>query len=217
MRNSKAGYRQPQRQHHNTVSRAGTRAYTTSNKYRYYYTDGTVNRSIYTAVGHSDRTSSRYGYYGNPYSAYNNSSVAEDYRAFPVEKKQHKKVKRASKKGSELIYMPRLIVTVIAVAALLIAVLISNANNSYYREQIASKQAELAEIQEQNQFLKTSLDENVDLNKIAREAEKLGLQRPQAYQITEVNVPNESYTVQYDAHIDSDEKSIWQFIKNLLE
>ena len=112
--------------------------------------------------------------------------------------------------------MPKTIASIAVVFTLSLVLLCAYAVNSSYRGEISSKQAELAEIQEENQYLKTTLEDNVDLNKIASEAEKLGLQKPQAYQITEVQVPNESYTVQYDAKIATQDKSVWEFVKGLL-
>ncbi len=184
-----------------------------SSPYRSGYT-----RASYTGALRSSRTvgSREYGYYRSSYSQYNNSSVARDfyYDQVPVYKSK-KRVKRNEKEIVQL-NMPKTIASIAIVFTLSLALLCSYAVNSSYREEISSKQAELAEIQEENQYLQTTLEDNIDLNKIAREAEKLGLQKPQAYQITEVEVPNESYTVQYDTKIATQDKSVWEFLKSLL-
>lgn len=160
-----------------------------------------------------------YGYYGSSYSGYNNTSVAHDFYYEPEVSENHKKRAKtgADKKEIRQLNMPKTIASIAVVFTLSLVLLCSYAVNSSYRGEIASKQAELAEIQEENQYLQTSLEDNLDLDKIAREAEKLGLQKPQAYQITEVQVPNESYTVQYDAQIATQDKSVWEFVKGLLK
>lgn len=178
---------------------------------------GYTRASMGRRTGVENRTENRYGYYGSGYSEYNATSVASDYYyEQDFSKSSKKRVKQTAKKEIRQLNMPKTIASIAVVFTLSLALLCSYAVNSSYRGEISSKQAELAEIQEENQYLETTLEDNVDLNKIAREAEKLGLQKPQAYQITEVQVPNESYTVQYDAKISTQDKSVWEFIKSLL-
>lgn len=189
----------------NTPKRSYTRASMGNNSARSNSTAG------------SNNTANEYGYYGNSYYGYNDTSVAHDFyyeTEAPVKKRRRKAVS-PEKKEIQQLNMPKTIASIAVVFTLSLVLLCSYAVNSSYRVEIASKQAELAEIEEENQYLKTALEDNIDLDKIAKEAEKLGLQKPQAYQITEVEVPNESYTVQYDTQIATQDKSVWQFIKEL--
>lgn len=218
MKSNRASYNNHKRTG-NTYERSAIRS---SNRTRGYSVQNTVSDSGYNRSGMGSRANKEYGYYSGNYTKYNNSSVAQDYYYhdyydIPVEQKRKKRVKHAEEKEIVQLNMPRTIASIAVVFTLSLALLCAYAINSSYRGEISAKQAELAEIQEENQYLKTSLDDNVDLNKIAREAEKLGLQKPQAYQITEVQVPNESYTVQYDAKIATQDKSVWEFIKGLLK
>lgn len=219
MKSNKASYNN----HKRTGNTSGRSALRSSNRTRSYSIQNTMSDSSYNRTSVENRVNKEYGYYSGNYTKYNNSSVAQDYYYqdyyydMNVEQKRRKRVKHAEEKEIVQLNMPRTIASIAVVFTLSLALLCAYAINSSYRGEISAKQAELAEIQEENQYLKTSLDDNVDLNKIAREAEKLGLQKPQAYQITEVQVPNESYTVQYDAKIATQDKSVWEFIKGLLK
>ena len=186
---------------------------------RSYYSKQNTLKSGYTRASRGNVAAKEYGYYSSNFSSYNTSSVAEDYyydTEIPV-KTQHKpRVKHAREKEILQLNMPKTIFSIAVVFSLSLTLLCAYAVNSNSRLEKASKQAELAKITEENQYLKTTLEDNIDLSKIAKEAEKLGLQKPQAYQITEVQVPNESYTVQYDAKIATQDKSVWEFLKGLL-
>ena len=219
MRSNRTGYNNHNyRRTGNTYNRniSANRNYAPGN--RSYNTVKNTSQRGYTRASMGNSAAREYGYYGNSYSGYNNTSVAHDFyyeTETPVENRR-RKARSPDKKEIRQLNMPKTIASIAVVFTLSLVLLCAYAVNSSYRGEIASKQAELAEIQEENQYLKTTLEDNVDLNKIAREAEKLGLQKPQAYQITEVQVPNESYTVQYDAQIATQDKSVWEFIKELL-
>ena len=61
-------------------------------------------------------------------------------------------------------------------------------------------QDELSTLQNANLILEAELTEQVDLEYIKQEAmSRLGMAEPQSYQIVYIDVPEESYTVQYDA------------------
>lgn len=191
---------------------------------RNYYTASKTNtKSSATGYTRASRGSTKtldYGYYDSKFTSYNSASVAHDYfydTDIPVVKKKKTRVKHAKEREIVQLNMPKTIFSIAVIFALSLTLLCAYAVNSTNRLEIASKQAELAKITEENQYLKTTLEDNIDLNKVAKEAEKLGLQKPQAYQITEVQVPNESYTVQYDAKIATQDKSVWEFFKALLK
>lgn len=205
----------------NTASSAKRYPSSTGHTYRrnYFETKSDSNSGRYTRATMGSSSAREYGYYNNTFTSYNSSSVAHDYfydTEIPVRRNKKRRVKRAKEKEIVQLNMPKTIVSIAVIFTFSLALLCAYAINSSYRGEISSKQAELAKIMEDNQYLKTTLEENIDINKIAREAEKLGLQKPQAYQITEVQVPNESYTVQYDAKINTQDKSVWEFFKSLL-
>ncbi len=220
MSTNRSSYRNSNRK--NTRTRTATRNYSspkTSPNNRNYYSKSTTQASGYTRATRGNEAAREYGYYNSNFSSYNTTSVAQDYfydTEIPVVKQHKPKVKHAKEKEIVQLNMPKTIFSIAVIFILSLALLVSYAANSSRRLEIASKQAELAKITEENQYLKTTLEDNIDLSKIAKEAEKLGLQKPQAYQITEVQVPNESYTVQYDAKIATQDKSVWEFLKGLL-
>lgn len=205
----------------NTASSAKRYPQSTGYTYRrnYFDTKSYQDSGKYTRATMGSSSAREYGYYSSTFTRYNTSSVAHNYfyeTDIPVKRQKNKKVNRAKEKEIIQLNMPKTIVSIAVIFAFSLALLCAYAVNSSYRGEISSKQEELAKIVEENQYLKTTLEDNIDLNKVAREAEKLGLQKPQAYQITEVQVPNESYTVQYDAKINTQDKSVWEFLKSLI-
>lgn len=205
----------------NTASSAKRNPLSSGYSYRrnYYDTKSGSASGRYTRASMGSSTAREYGYYNNTFTSYNSGSVAHDYfydTDIPVRRQKKRRVKPAKEREIIQLNMPKTIVSIAVIFTFSLALLCAYAVNSSYRGEISSKQAELAKIVEENQYLKTTLEDNIDLNKVAREAEKLGLQKPQAYQITEVQVPNESYTVQYDAKINTQDKSVWEFLKSLI-
>lgn len=223
MSSNRVSYKNSNRRTGNVYSKTASKGYGSS-KYSTYNRSyaapkSGLNSGGYTRARMGNRSAREYGYYDGNFTSYNTSSVAHDYfydTDIPVVKHSKRRVKRANEKEIIQLNMPKTIVSIAVMFTFSLALLCAYAVNSSYRGEISSKQAELAEIMEENQYLRTTLDDNIDLNKVAKEAEKLGLQKPQAYQITEVQVPNESYTVQYDAKIATQDKSIWEFVKSLL-
>lgn len=200
-------------------STASNRHSTSRTGSRRNYFSANTSPSGYTRASMGNPSAREYGRYNSTYNNYNQGSLAHDYyydTDIPVRKVRKRKVKHIQEKEIIQLNMPKTIVSIAVIFTFSLALLCTYAINSSYRSEIATKQTELAKIIEENEYLKTTLEDNVDLTKVAREAEKLGLQKPQAYQITEVQVPNESYTVQYDAKINTQDKSVWEFLKSLL-
>lgn len=207
----------------NSEYRSSTYSYSTpSDLYRGAY-GGTRSYSN----SYATRQTLEYGKYSsNSYSSYNRSSVATDYyydEDLPINAKTDMKNKREKRNGESAkeledkkVNILKIVVSISVIFVLTLMMIFYSAQNNSQRISIDSKQAELATIKAENQHMSTTLAEKIDLVKIAKEAEKLGLQKPQAYQITEVQVPNESYTVQYEAKMDTKAKDIWSFLKSLL-
>lgn len=91
------------------------------------------------------------------------------------------------------------------------------ASNSSLRTNLVELQDRLVETKEDNEYIRVSIDENIDLDMIQSEAMKLGLQMPAEYQIVEINVPKDSYTVQYSSGSSETEEGFWAFLKNIFK
>ncbi len=64
--------------------------------------------------------------------------------------------------------------------------------------QIRQQKNELSELQAQNAILEAELAEQIDLEYIKQEAlTRLGMAEPQSYQVVYIDVPKQSYTIQY--------------------
>ena len=90
---------------------------------------------------------------------------------------------------------------------------------SEQKNEYAVLKDELAQIKENNIYLETQLAENLDLEKVEKIAEKkLGMQKPAAHQIVYINVPKQSYTVQYAQNDNSSEAfGLTKIIEDFLE
>ena len=85
--------------------------------------------------------------------------------------------------------------------------------------QIREKKDELATLKSQNAILEAELAEQVDLEYIKQEAiTRLGMAEPQPYQIVYIDVPKDSYTIQYAAdEVVEEEPSFIASILNLFK
>lgn len=100
----------------------------------------------------------------------------------------------------------------------LIFMLGSFAINSQKLDRINSLTTELKQLEESNSVLQTEIIKNLDLEKIEQIATtKLKMQKPAQHQIVYINVPKQSYTVQYNSveTNGSDEKFSFQNIWNV--
>lgn len=67
------------------------------------------------------------------------------------------------------------------------------------KKELDTLQSELALMKSANLELEADITEKLDLGKVAEEATtRLGMAEPQPYQVIHINVPKQSYTVQYD-------------------
>ncbi len=81
--------------------------------------------------------------------------------------------------------------------------------------QIRKQKNELSAIKAQNATLEAELAEQIDLEYIKQEAMKrLGMAEPQPYQVVYIDVPKQSYTIQYAA--DENEKEQPSFFTSIL-
>lgn len=83
-------------------------------------------------------------------------------------------------------------------------VLVHNAEVSLRRQK-----SELEDLRAANAILEAELTEQLDMDYIRQEAtERLGMSEPQSYQVVHIDVPKQSYTVQY-AEDDAVQEDSW--------
>lgn len=76
----------------------------------------------------------------------------------------------------------------------------------------------LEDLKSANAILEAELTEQLDMDYIKQEAtERLGMSEPQPYQVVYIDVPKQSYTVQYDADDEAESASLLDKIKNILK
>lgn len=162
------------------------------------------------------RRSTRNSRYSNAYYSYS----SEAYKYYPEEddynyssRKKRKRVKTRKKtkkaKAPSMQYeiavnekqehSLRTYFSICIVFACSLVTLCSYAANSKQKEYISSLNDELKHIQENNAFLETELVQSIDLGTVEKIAKtKLGMQKPEEYQQVYINVPKQSYTIQYE-------------------
>lgn len=90
-------------------------------------------------------------------------------------------------------------------------VLVDNAEMS-----IRQQKSNLDDLKSANAILEAELTEQLDMDYIKQEAtERLGMSEPQSYQVVYIDVPKQSYTVQYAAEETAEDTSLLEKIKNL--
>ena len=138
-------------------------------------------------------------------------------RAYTVKKDVKKKETPREPKVVKLVEggaMHRVAIICIAVftAMLIILFLCLYGYNYKLGSEIAELQESLDELKEDNYYLESDFDNNLNLEYIEKVAvEKLGMQKPSSYQIRYINVPKQSYTILYDET--RSEKGFFDYLK----
>lgn len=92
-------------------------------------------------------------------------------------------------------------------------VVVDNAEVSLRRQK-----STLEDLKSANAILEAELTEQLDMDYIKQEAtERLGMSEPQSYQMVYIDVPKQSYTVQYDAEDGAEEASLLDKIINFFK
>ena len=92
-------------------------------------------------------------------------------------------------------------------------VLVDNAEVS-----LRQQKSELESLKSANAILEAELTEQLDMDYIKQEAtERLGMSEPQSYQVVYIDVPKQSYTVQYDADDAAESASLLDKITNFFK
>ncbi len=89
--------------------------------------------------------------------------------------------------------------------------------NNKKENEITSNIAELKRLEESNSVLQTEVNKNINLEEIEKIAKtKLNMQKPAPHQIVYINIPKQSYTVQYNLPEEDEEENVFFKIWNNL-
>ena len=156
--------------------------------------------------------------YKNSYlpSYYNTSSNAYDFDREIYEREnerqkaeEQKRIQRQAEsvKRKSFIHRAKFTVAIFFVFAGCIVTMASNATVDRQRVINNNLKDELASLKTENTNLQSKINDNTDLAYIEQEAKtRLGMIEPQAYQIVYIDVPKQSYTVQYEAQAEEKEE-----------
>ena len=146
-----------------------------------------------------------------------------DYTPYRVREEEEERRKEAARIAREEAREHRISsVKMIAMALVLFAgciafmgmhVVVDNAEVSLRRQK-----STLEDLKYANAILEAELTEQLDMDYIKQEAtERLGMSEPQSYQVVYIDVPKQSYTVQYAADDGAESASLLDKIKNILK
>lgn len=141
-------------------------------------------------------------------SYYNNSNVAYDVEPVysPKEKERPAANPNArpskndrAEKDSRIYHRIKLFCAVTFIFGCCILTMISFASVTEQKVKLTQMRNELTTLQSENNSLQAEITENIDLAKVETEATtRLGMSEPQSFQVVYIDVPSQSYTVQYD-------------------
>lgn len=161
----------------------------------------------------------RTGYRYSSYSyGYNYGSTARAYSG-AYEKIKPEKEKRTVPRAIKVeeyghVHRAALIGVVLCFGVLAIAFLCLYGYNYKMSADIGELQTELNELKEDNYYLESDFDNNLNLDYIEEYAiNKLGMQKPSSYQIKYISVPKQSYTILYNT--DEQESGVLSYLKDL--
>ena len=152
------------------------------------------------------------------YYSYNSTSLAQKYfeEAYNEANNKPKYVsKRLRKKERKILSLSKTFTTIAIIFVYTLLLLSTLAYNSDIRESIANMASQLSTIEENSEYLRSSINESIDLKYIEQEAIKYGLQKPVEYQLVEIRVPKESFTIQYDTQPQIVEQGFFDYLKSL--
>ncbi len=164
----------------------------------------------------------RYNRYTN--NSYNTTSVAYETlpQYYPDKNEEAKKerILQARKEKAERlrdrVISFKFAVAIAFVFSCCILTMSSYAKVVEKREQISILKSELSAIQSENNALSAEIAEQVNLEVIEKEAvERLGMAKPQQYQMIYIDVPEQSYTVQYSSNENENSENKEFSISNL--
>ena len=118
---------------------------------------------------------------------------------------------RENRRSSAKMIAVALVLFIGCIAFVGMNVMVDNAEVS-----LRQQKSELESLKSSNAILEAELTEQLDMDFIKTEAtERLGMSEPQPYQVVYIDVPKQSYTVQYNADDAAEEPSLLQKLTNL--
>lgn len=144
-------------------------------------------------------TSSRYNTSSNAYD-YDTGIFEDDIERMrrEAQKKEERENEIIKRKG--FIHRIKFTATIFAVFAGCIVTMVTNAEVDRQRVENNKLRDELSQLKNENLNLQSEITDNTDLAYIEKEAKtRLSMTEPQPYQIVYIDVPKQSYTVQYSA------------------
>ena len=116
---------------------------------------------------------------------------------YVVKKKKKRRV--LNEKRILTVQKLKLILSVGVIFVGCITTMVVYAQISQQRVNLSNLKNELLLLQEENNSIKADIADTINLDYVAKEAkERLGMSEPQPYQIIYIDVPKQSYTLQYD-------------------
>lgn len=141
---------------------------------------------------------SNIGTYNMSSSAYAYDYYEEDERYFEKKREREEQLRALALRKEQRIHRVKLAVSVIFVFGGCLAVMISHAAVVKQRVINVKLTEKSIQLQGENHALQAELSNKVDLAYIEEEAiTRLGMSEPQEYQLRYIDVPKQSYTVQY--------------------
>ena len=151
----------------------------------------------------------KFGYRQQNYEEYNTTSVAYDFepayvsRQYEEEERKRRKAQRKKEEVAlhreERTYAFKVCIVFSVLFMGCLVLMASHAMVAKQRVVLERQQRELAELKNTNTILSAEITEQMDLDTIKKEAiSRLGMVEPQPYQVVYIDVPKQSYTVEYE-------------------
>lgn len=181
-------------------------SYSRYNNYR-----SNVNSNTASYGRNSYRYTPRYNYTSEAF------DYANDEAAVPVKKRRTLKKKVVRVREAAPLSLIKTYTTIAVIFCFVLTLLCLYASNSSLKIRLVELQDRLVATQEDNEYIRISIEDNLDLVKIQEQAMKLGLQLPAEYQIVEINVPKDSYAVQYESKEVKKDEGFWSFLDKIFK
>ncbi len=131
---------------------------------------------------------------------YNNSSTAYEFdRQQRTKKRQENELKKTNQiiRPINKAKLFKYVVSSIFVFCGCLVFVVFYSRVTFEQASLSKLQKQYKEIQDQNAILKAELDDSFDIKKVEEIAKtKLGMAKPEKYQVRYINVPKQSYTIQ---------------------
>lgn len=200
---------------------SGARSTAQSNTYSYNRSVSTARRNaVHERESYMQQMQMSSPMYNTGSEAYENAYSSEwipnDNTSNKKTLKKKSNVRRVREVAPLNLY--KTIFTVLVCTFYVLSIVVCIASNNNYKSQLVDAKNTLTQLESDNAELKNEIEDNIDLAKVEKEARKLGMQKPSTFQTVKINVPKESYTVQYGAdEVDEDGIGFTEVMEDLTE